>query len=69
MNGIADHGGLRKHGIYFLEITIGFKARRGAVEQNVGLVRQRHDLECLKYLAKMFRLSPKLKGGPLEDFK
>lgn len=48
---------------------MGFKARRVTAEQKVGLVRQRHDLEGLERLAKMFRLSPKLNGRPLVDFK
>lgn len=45
------------------------KARRVTVKQKIGLVRQRNDLECLKYLVKIFRFYPKLNGGSLEDFK
>lgn len=63
---MADHRGLRKHGIYFGNHNWFQKLRELIVKQEVWLARQ---TECLKCLPKEFGLYLKVDGGPLEDFE
>lgn len=66
---MADHGGLRKHGIYFGNHNWFQRLGKLIVKQEVWLARQRHNLECLKCLAREFGLYLKVDGGPLKDFE